>query len=180
MDLDRQLQTASRDLRGDRADTQLIAAIQNGLPLSARPYADIGERIGLSEADVIARIAALQQQGTIKRLGVVVRHHELGYRANAMVVWDVPDKHVATLGRCLGGFDFITLCYRRPRRLPDWPYNLFCMIHGQDRQAVLDQVAFLVTRCDLQDIPQRVLFSKRRFKQRGAIYSPQMPVPGGA
>jgi DNA-binding Lrp family transcriptional regulator len=155
----------------DSAGQRLIAAIQDGLPLTARPYADIGARIGLSEEDVIARIAALQQQGTIKRLGVVVRHHELGYRANAMVVWDVPDERVAALGRCLGGFDFITLCYRRPRRLPDWPYNLFCMIHGQDRQSVLEQVAFLVTRCDLQDIPHRVLFSKRRFKQRGAVYN---------
>ncbi len=74
----------------DNAQQRLIAAIQDGLPLSARPYADIGARIGLSEEDVIARIAAMQQQGTIKRLGVVVRHHELGYRANAMVVWDVP------------------------------------------------------------------------------------------
>lgn len=164
----------------DNAQQRLIAAIQGGLPLSARPYADIGARIGLSEEDVIASIAALQQQGTIKRLGVVVRHHELGYRANAMVVWDVPDERVATLGRCLGGFDFITLCYRRPRCLPDWPYNLFCMIHGQDRRSVLEQVAFLVTRCDLQDIPHRVLFSKRRFKQRGAVYRQQTLAPNDA
>jgi siroheme decarboxylase len=168
MDLSLTSANASRSI--DNAEQRLIAAIQHGLPLTARPYADIATHIGLSEEDVIARIAAMQQQGTIKRLGVVVRHHELGYRANAMVVWDVPDERVAALGRCLGGFDFITLCYRRPRRLPDWPYNLFCMIHGQDRQAVLDQVAFLVTRCDLQDIPHRVLFSKRRFKQRGAVY----------
>lgn len=171
MDMSLPIANASHGAAG--AEQRLIAAIQDGLPLTAHPYADIGARIGLSEEDVIARIAALQQQGTIKRLGVVVRHHELGYRANAMVVWDVPDARVAVLGRCLGGFDFITLCYRRPRRLPDWPYNLFCMIHGQDRQAVLDQVAFLVTRCDLQDIPHRVLFSKRRFKQRGAMYRPQ-------
>ena len=170
MDLDRQLRASSGESGGDLADARLIEAIQSGLPLCSHPYADIGARIGLSEAEVIAGIAAMQQQGTIKRLGVVVRHHELGYRANAMVVWDVPDERVAALGRCLGGFDFITLCYRRPRHLPDWPYNLFCMIHGQDRQAVLEQVAFLVTRCDLQDIPHRVLFSKRRFKQRGAVY----------
>ena len=154
-------------------DARLIAAIQGGLPLSARPYAEIGAGIGLSEAEVIARIADLHAKGTIKRLGVVVRHHELGYSANAMVVWDVPDNRVAALGHCLGGFDFVTLCYRRPRRLPDWPYNLFCMIHGKDRQAVLDQVEFMVTRCDLQDIPRHVLFSKRRFKQRGAVYRPQ-------
>ena len=171
MDLERQLRAASGESGGDFADVRLIEAIQSGLPLCSRPYAEIGARIGMDEEDVIERIAALQTCGAIKRFGVVVRHHELGYRANAMVVWDVPDERVAALGRCLGGFDFITLCYRRPRRLPDWPYNLFCMIHGQDRQAVLEQVAFLVTRCDLQNIPHRVLFSKRRFKQRGAVYA---------
>jgi len=170
MDLEQQLRAVSDESGADYADMRLIAAIQSGLPLCSHPYAEIGARIGMHEDDVMARIAALQEGGTIKRLGVVVRHHELGYRANAMVVWDVPDERVAALGRCLGGFDFITLCYRRPRHLPDWPYNLFCMIHGQDRQAVLEQVAFLVTRCDLQDIPHRVLFSKRRFKQRGAVY----------
>ena len=171
MDLEQQLRAASDESGDDSADMRLIAAIQSGLPLCSHPYAEIGARIGMHEDDVMARIAALQEGGTIKRLGVVVRHHELGYRANAMVVWDVPDERVAALGRCLGGFDFITLCYRRPRHLPDWPYNLFCMIHGQDREAVLEQVAFLVTRCDLQDIPRRVLFSKRRFKQRGAVYA---------
>ncbi len=154
----------------------LVAAIQGGLPLTAHPYAEIAERLGLTEEQVIDRIAALQARGAIKRLGVVVRHHELGYRANAMVVWDVPDERVATLGRCLGGFDFVTLCYRRPRRLPDWPYNLFCMIHGQDRASVLDKVAFLVQRCGLQDIPHETLFSRRRFKQRGAIYATTMNV----
>lgn len=171
MGLERQLPAKSRESGGDFTDARLIEAIQSGLPLCSHPYAEIGARIGMDEGAVMERIAALQACGTIKRLGVVVRHHELGYRANAMVVWDVPDERVAALGRCLGGFDFITLCYRRPRRLPDWPYNLFCMIHGQDRLAVLEQVNFLVARCGLQDIPHRVLFSKRRFKQRGAMYA---------
>jgi DNA-binding Lrp family transcriptional regulator len=124
----------------------------------------------MHETQVIARLQALQENGVIKRLGVIVRHHELGYRANAMVVWDVPDEQVSSLGRCLGGFDFVTLCYRRPRRLPDWPYNLFCMLHGRDREAVLDNVALLVERCGLQHLAYKVLFSRRRYKQRGARY----------
>ena len=160
------------------ADRQLIAAIQDGLPLHPQPYAEIGRQIGMPETQVIARLQALQESGVIKRLGVIVRHHELGYRANAMVVWDVPDEEVASLGRCLGGFDFVTLCYRRPRRLPDWPYNLFCMLHGRDRQAVLDNVTFLVERCGLQHLSYKVLFSRRRYKQRGARYL--MPAEGSA
>ena len=154
----------------NQSDRLLLAAIQDGLPLHPQPYAEIGRRIGMHETEVIARLRALQESGVIKRLGVIVRHHELGYRANAMVVWDVPDAEVASLGHCLGGFDFVTLCYRRPRRLPDWPYNLFCMLHGRDRAAVLANVAFLVERCGLQQVAYKVLFSRRRYKQRGARY----------
>jgi DNA-binding Lrp family transcriptional regulator len=160
-----------------QGDRLLIAAIQDGLPLHPQPYAEIGRRIGMHETQVIARLRALQENGVIKRLGVIVRHHELGYRANAMVVWDVPDEQVSSLGRCLGGFDFVTLCYRRPRRLPDWPYNLFCMLHGRDREAVLDNVALLVERCGLQHLAYKVLFSRRRYKQRGARYLTPAEVP---
>lgn len=153
-------------------DQPLIAAIQGGLPLVPRPFAAIAAQLGWDEAAVIRRINELQQGGIIKRLGVVVRHRELGYRANAMVVWDVPDEQVAELGRCLSGFEFVTLCYRRPRHLPEWPYNLFCMIHGQDREAVLEKFQLIIESCGLQDTPKAVLFSRRRFKQRGAIYRP--------
>ncbi|MCW8827493.1 MAG: AsnC family transcriptional regulator [Gammaproteobacteria bacterium] len=161
----------------DPLDQQLIAAIQRGLPLVARPYAEVGAPLGLAEEEVVRRIEKMQRAGIIKRMGVVVRHRELGYRANAMVVWDVPDEEVAELGRCLSGFDFVTLCYRRPRHLPRWPYNLFCMIHGHDREEVLEKYRMLIARCGLEEIPRAVLFSRRRFKQRGAIYRPQSDRP---
>lgn len=154
----------------DTQDMALIGAMQSGLPLCSHPYAEIGKRTGMSETEVIQRLQRLLAEGFIKRLGVVVRHHELGYRANAMVVWDVPDKQVSELGHCLGKFEFITLCYQRPRRLPDWRYNLFCMIHGRDRDEVLKHVEFVKEQCRLEDIPHDVLFSQRRFKQRGARY----------
>lgn len=157
------------------ADRHLVAAIQHGLPLVSHPYAALGAHCGLSEAEVIKRLAALLADGTIKRLGVVVRHRELGYRANAMVVWDIDDTKVSELGHCIGRFDFVTLCYRRPRRLPAWPYNLFCMIHGHDREAVLQRVQQIEQHCGLADVPHEVLFSRRRFKQRGAIYAPAQP-----
>lgn len=154
----------------DDTDRRVLAAIQGGLPLVPRPYAEIGARVGLAEDEVMARLARLQRSGVIRRFGVVVRHHEVGYGANAMVVWDVPDDTVANLGRCLAGFDFITLCYRRPRRLPGWRYNLYCMIHGRDRAQVRAHLAWMVERCGLQALPHAVLFSRRRFKQHGARY----------
>jgi DNA-binding Lrp family transcriptional regulator len=154
----------------NESDNRLIAAIQDGLPPSSRPWAEVGERIGMDEGEVIRRVKALQEQGYIKRFGLVVRHHELGYNANAMVVWDVPDERVAEVGEALGRQRCVTLCYQRPRRLPHWPYNLFCMIHGKDRQRVLDYIDQVTEELGLQEIPREVLFSGRRFKQRGAKY----------
>lgn len=157
----------------DDTDRQLLAAVQPGLPLSARPFAELGARLGIDEQDVIARLARLKDAGVIKRFGVVVRHHEVGYGANAMVVWDVPDDQVRALGRCLAEFDFITLCYQRPRRLPRWRYNLYCMIHGRNRDEVLAHLEWMVNHCGLQSLSHQVLFSRRRFKQRGAAYFPE-------
>ena len=153
---------------GDRA---LIKIVQHGLPVIGRPYAEIAKCLETTEQDVIQRLQKLINSGAIKRYGVVVRHRELGYRANGMVVWDIPDHRVRELGRCIGGFDCVTLSYRRPRRLPDWPYNLFTMVHGRDRAEVEEKVAEIVERCGLQAINHTILFSIRRFKQRGARYT---------
>jgi DNA-binding Lrp family transcriptional regulator len=155
----------------DPLNHALLQAIEGGLPLTAQPYAVVGERLGISEQEVMARLQALQEQGIIKRMGIVVRHRVLGYRANAMVVWDVPDDRVAETGCCLGAIPFVTLCYRRPRRLPDWPYNLFTMIHGHNREQVLARLDHLVKHCGMAAFAHQALFSRRCFKQRGARYT---------
>jgi DNA-binding Lrp family transcriptional regulator len=149
----------------------VIAQLADGLPLTQRPYAQLAAEIGVSEAALIATIEALIARGVIARFGLVVRHHELGYRANAMVVWDVPDGEVRAIGRLMATEPCVTLCYRRPRRLPVWPYNLFCMIHGQDRREVRALVDDLVGDLDLRGLRHEILFSRRRFKQRGARYA---------
>lgn len=159
------------DMRRDTDfDTALIEIISRGLPLVKRPYAAIAAELGCSEREVIEGIERFMMRGDLKRLGVVVKHRQLGYRANGMVVWDVPDARIAEVGHCIGQYSFVTLCYQRPRRLPDWRYNLFSMIHGRDREAVGDQVRFIVEQCGLHDIEFQILFSKRCFKQRGASY----------
>ncbi len=154
----------------NKHDRQLVAEIQGGLPLVSHPYAEIGDRIGLPEQEVIQRIAAMQENGIIKRFGIVVRHHELGYTANAMVVWDVPEECLAEVASKLSNQPYVTLCYQRPRRLPEWPYNLFCMIHGKERERVLEIIRDIIKEQALETIPYKVLFSGRRFKQRGAKY----------
>lgn len=151
-------------------DRRLIVAAQDGLPLVPRPYAAVAETAGCTEDDAIAGIARLMECGIIKRLGIVVRHHELGYRANAMTVWDVPDDAVDEIGRRMSDFADVTLCYRRPRRPPVWRYNLFAMVHGRDRAVVAALVERMAESLGLTDVAREVLFSRRRFKQRGARY----------
>jgi siroheme decarboxylase len=153
----------------DVADRALLDAVTGGLPLEAQPYAAVGAQLGVTETEVRERLGRLLADGIIRRLGVVVRHQELGYRANAMVVWSLPEGRVAELGERIGALPFVTLSYRRPQR-PGWPYTLFTMIHGRDRAAVLAQVDRIKAVCDLQAVDSAVLFSGRRFKQRGARY----------
>jgi DNA-binding Lrp family transcriptional regulator len=151
-------------------ERRLMIALQSGLPLQPRPFEALGRCAGLSEAMVIELIERWLDEGLIKRLGVVVRHHELGFRANAMCVWDVPDEHASALGHLLAAEPAVSLCYRRSRALPDWRYNLFCMIHGKSREAVLELRNALAARLELDRWPNAMLFSCRRFKQQGARY----------
>ena len=161
----------------DVIDKRLFDVIADGLPLVSRPYAAVAVRLGVGEDEVIRRLRHLARLGVVKRLGVIVRHHELGYTANAMVVWDVPDDEAEEVGRRVAAYPFVTLCYRRTRRPPDWRYNFYCMIHGKDRAAVLGQIATLNWDAGMARYPQAVLFSRRRFKQRGARFA---PVPAAA
>ena len=148
---------------------RLIEAIQNGLPICPEPYAALAENLSCSPADVIQGLSNLKDSGHFKRFGVIVKHRQLGYDANAMVVWDIPDDQVDAIAERLAAEDVVTLCYQRPRRLPDWPYNLFTMIHGKQRAIVVASIEDLRCRLEL-DHDHDVLFSTHCFKQRGARY----------
>ncbi len=148
----------------------LVQAVQEGFPLARRPFAVLAARCGLTEAHVLGGLAAWLEDGTVKRVGVVVRHHELGYRANAMAVWDVPDHRVGRIGRRMAAQPGVTLCYRRSRHLPQWPYNLYCMVHGRHRGEAEARLAAIRAACGIESLDGAVLYSRRRFKQRGALY----------
>ena len=132
-----------------------------------RPYDLLAEQLGVGADVVKARLAAMLESGRIRRIGAVPNHYALGYTANGMSVWDVDDARIAELGETVGRLDFVTHCYERPRALPDWPYNLFAMVHGHDRATVLariDEIAALLgTACRSHD----VLFSTAILKKTG-------------
>lgn len=120
----------------DAIDRRIIAATQSGLPLTPAPYGEVAGWLGLDEAEVIARLAAMKASGVIRRIALAPNHYALGMLANGMSVWDVDDEQAIALGTQVGALEFVSHSYLRPRALPDWPYNLFTMIHGHDRTEV--------------------------------------------
>jgi DNA-binding Lrp family transcriptional regulator len=151
----------------DELDRKLILATQDGLPLTARPYDLIGDRIGLSGAEVQRRLQSMLASGRIRRIAAVPNHYALGYLANGMTVWDIPDAQVDACGETIGRLPNVSHCYRRPRHLPLWHYNLFAMLHGRTREEVItqaEQIAILLTP-HVQDY--QVLFSTAILKKTG-------------
>ena len=163
---------AIADATADDDDRCLLAALQEGLPLAPRPYLDIARRLGWSEAKVLARLERLVEAGIVSRFGCILRHRKLGFIANAMAVWDVPDAEVDSIADELATRPGVTLCYRRTRRPPRWPYNLFAMVHGRQRQQVLASLAEIELATGLAAHGGAVLFSRRCFKQAGARFAP--------
>jgi siroheme decarboxylase len=151
-------------------ERRLVGVLQDGLPLAARPYEALAARTGTTEEKVIERIDQWLRDGIIQRFGVIVRHRALGYNANAMAVWNVPDDRVTRIGSALASAPRVTLCYRRTRALPAWPYNLYCMVHGRERDEVRGVLAELNRRFDLDRFEHSVLFRRRELKQTGARY----------
>lgn len=151
----------------DAIDRSIVAATQTGLPLCARPYAAVAEDLGLAADEVMDRLRRLQTLGVVRRIGAVPNHYALGYRANGMSVWDVEDAEVGELGRRVGALDFVTHCYRRPRHRPDWPYNLFAMVHGRDRAEVEDKADRIAALLGAASRGHDVLYSTKILKKTG-------------
>ena len=153
--------------RIDELDRRIILATQAGMPLVAKPYHHLAEQLGMSPDELMARLQAMQASGIIRRIAAVPNHYALGYKANGMSVWDVPDEHIGTLGQQVAELDFVSHCYQRPRHLPDWPYCLFAMVHGHDRaevEAKIDQTAALLGEYDRG---HQVLYSSKILKKTG-------------
>lgn len=153
------------------AEQRLVAALERGIPLVPRPYAELGRAAGLTESETMEILRRWLDCGIVRRFGAVVRHLPLGYRANAMVVWNVPDADAGEAGRRAAALPAVTLCYRRARQLPEWPCNLFCMIHAKQREAAVRAIDEVTLAAGLARYPREVLFSRRCFAQRGARYA---------
>ena len=151
----------------DATDRKIVTTTQAGLPLVPAPYAEVAGWLGLTEAEIIDRLAAMQARGVVRRIAVAPNHYALGMIANGMSVWDVDDAEASALGARVGALAFVSHCYLRPRARPLWPYNLFAMLHGGTRAEVEEKraevAAMLGTACAASDI----LYSTRILKKTG-------------
>ena len=151
----------------DELDRKIVQATQAGLPLQTAPYTEVAGACGCDTQTVMQRMRLMLERGVIRRIGAIPNHYRLGLRSNGMSVWDVDDDKLLELGARVGRLDFVSHCYERPRHLPLWPYNLFAMIHGHDRDEVkvkLEQIVDLLgPDCRQHD----VLFSTRILKKTG-------------
>lgn len=151
----------------DDTDRRIIRATQAGLPLTPRPYHAVAEALDLAPEEVMDRMRRMRDRGVIRRIGAVPNHYALGLTANGMSVWDVDDDRVAALGRAVGELDFVSHCYHRPRHAPIWPYNLFAMVHGKNRDEVAEKVAHIAAQLGDACRSHDVLYSTRILKKTG-------------
>ena len=151
----------------DELDRRIVLATQSGLPLEVKPYHRVAQELDVEPALVMERIQAMQDDGRIRRIGAVPNHYRLGYIANGMSVWDVADEDIGEIGRQVGELDIVSHCYRRPRHPPEWPYNLFAMVHGHDAQEVRDKVQQIARLLGDRVRSYDVLFSTRILKKTG-------------
>ncbi|WP_246540224.1 Lrp/AsnC family transcriptional regulator [sulfur-oxidizing endosymbiont of Gigantopelta aegis] len=151
----------------DDLDRQIITATQSGLPLVKAPYDMIAQQLNIKPELLKQRMSAMLEQGKIRRIGAVPNHYKLGYQANAMSVWNVPDDMINELGQQLGALDFVSHCYERPRFLPEWPYNLFAMLHGKSKDEVAIKVMEIVSLLGEHCAGYELLYSTKFLKKTG-------------
>ncbi|WP_432448462.1 siroheme decarboxylase subunit beta [Aliiroseovarius marinus] len=151
----------------DATDRTIIEALQSGLPLVPAPYAQVAKELGLTEDDLTTRLAAMKESGVIRRIAAAPNHYKLGMTANGMTVWNVEDASLARIGPKIGALPFVTHCYERPRALPDWPYNLFAMVHGSSREEVEEKRLQIVDLLGDALIASDTLYSTRILKKTG-------------
>jgi DNA-binding Lrp family transcriptional regulator len=153
------------------AERDLIVEIQGGLPITDTPYADVADAIGQDPAWVVETIKRFEQEGKVRRVGVVPNHYALGYTENGMTVWNVPDDMVDTVGPAVASLPFVTHCYRRPRHEGVWPYNFFAMTHGRSEaesdRRIREVADTMAEYWDVGDDEWDSLFSTRILKKTG-------------
>ncbi len=149
-------------------DKQVMRFLQDNIPSTIRPYQDIAEQVGLTEDEIIEKIASYKEKGWIRRYGATLRHQNAGFKANGMGIWQVPDvEDRKRLGPIMAEFDEVSHAYERPS-FEDWPYHLFTMIHGESKAEVEEIAKKISEKTGVKEY--KVLYSTREFKKSSMRY----------
>ncbi|WP_003541140.1 AsnC family transcriptional regulator [Desulfotomaculum nigrificans] len=148
-------------------DKQIVKELQSGLPLVKRPFAVLARRLGISEEELFQRVQALQQAGIMRRIGAALRHHKVGFTANAMIVWQVPEEKIEEVGQMFSQLPEVTHCYQR-EELPHWPFNFYTMVHGRNRETCEQIAARLSQLAGISNY--RLLYSVAELKKSSMKY----------
>ena len=139
------------------------------MEITERPYLAISEKLGISETELLDRLKDLSQRGVIRRFGATLRHQRAGFSANAMVAWMVDEDRIEEVGQKMATFDQVSHCYRR-NPTPDWPYNLYTMVHAASEQACQETARKMSRATSVQDYT--LLFSREELKKTSMVYFP--------
>ncbi len=137
-------------------------ALTEPFAITARPYAAVAKKLGITEDALIDRIAAYQEQGIVRRMGIVYGHFKMGFSANALVVWNVPEAELEATGKIFAGFSAVTHCYAR-KAYPQWPYNLYTMVHARTKKECEKTIAAMVAKSGVQQ--SKVCSTLKEFKK---------------
>jgi DNA-binding Lrp family transcriptional regulator len=145
----------------------VVRALDANLPLVEHPFAKIAEELGLPESDLLARLDAWKKQGVLRRMALIVRHRKLGFTANGMCVWDVPEDAVLEAGRRVAEAPEVSHCYERPRS-DRFPFTLYAMIHTGDPESTRRLFERIGRDAGLES--GQLLLSLREFKKTSMTY----------
>ncbi|CAI9832184.1 Protein NirD [Nitrosopumilaceae archaeon] len=153
-------------------DKEFVRQMQADLEISDEPFAGPASRLGITQEDLFAQMARYQELGVMRRFAAILRHRQAGFSANGMIVWRVPEGRIEEVGQMLGSFPQVSHCYQRPT-YPDWPYNVFSMIHCRTRQEAAGVASEIQSHVGVDDY--RMLFSLREFKKTRVEYFVEAP-----
>jgi len=148
-------------------EIEILRILQEDIPVTARPFRQVAQQTGLSEKDVLDIVKKWQQTGMMRRMGAILRHRQAGFRANGMSVWAVPENRIEQIGAVMISFPQVGHCYQRPS-LPNWPYNMFAMIHAQSKEEAIRVVESISKATGIKEYD--ILFTVHEFKKVSMKY----------
>ena len=157
----------TEEIEIEEIDKKIVRLLQGEFPLVAEPYKVLAAEIGITEEQLLARIAAMCEEKKIRKMGAVLRHREVGFTANSLCVWNVPDARIDEVARCMADHPRVSHCYDRNREA-DWQYNLYTMIHGYSREECEAIAAELAAATGIDD--RRMLYTKKEWKKTSMKY----------